>query len=145
MRWQIGILTAAMLVVINPLQADDVAKRLEAYVVAAYNAEAAKVPEQLAPYADDLQETFGYSGFEVLGSDTRALDRLASEWLIPSREFYLKILAKSDSDWTRIYTELYREKKLLVGVDAQLVKDQPLLIRGPQWGRRQIIILIIAR
>ncbi len=140
-----SVLCLAGLELSAPVAAAQDSVQVEAFVLAAYNGDEAKVPKQIAAYADDLAETFGYSGFEVLGSDTRQLAKLSRDWLIPSKEFYLKIIDDSDSDWTRIYTELYRGQQLLVGVDAQLVKGKPLFIRGPQWGHRQIIIVVVAR
>lgn len=129
----------------RPLAAAPDGLVVDAMVVAATNADQAATPVALAPYADDLRDTFGYNDFQILGSDTRRLAGLEKNWLIPSREFYLKVHGSRHAGVARVYAELYRDKSLLVGFDAELVPGNPLFIRGPQWGHSQIVIVLVTR
>lgn len=121
---------------------------IEAMLVIATNDEtrARPVDDALDPYLRELRETFGYRNFSVIGRDVRELAALGEEWMIPSRDIYLKLSGRRiGPEVAEIYTELYQDDRLLVGVDAQLVFGEPLFIRGPQWGRRQLVVVLLAR
>lgn len=118
---------------------------VEAMVLFATNEPTPRNDELVAPFATDLHEVFGYNNYEVIGRKKRVMESSSEQWLVPSREFYLKLFGRPDKAFLRIYAELYQQKKLLLSLEAELVVDKPLFIRGPQWGKGQLIIVLVAR
>lgn len=104
------------------------------------------VPEALAEFAPTLRRVFGYNSFYLLGEKTKEVRPGAEEWLVPSRRIFMKVgVSEAGGERCRLRTEFYDGKKLLVTAEADLAEDEPLYIRGPAWGRGQIVALLELR
>jgi hypothetical protein len=106
----------------------------------------APVPQILKEFASAIQKVFGYNSLYLLGEKKRELYDGGEEWLVPTTEFFLKVqcLARGVTAYT-LRIELYRGKNLLVTTEAKLARDAPLYIRGPEWGRGQLIFVLEVR
>jgi hypothetical protein len=103
-------------------------------------------PVALKEFAPAIKKTFGYNSLYLLGEKKRNLVSGSEEWLVPSKEFFLKVqcLSQGATSYT-LRIELYRDKNLLLTTEAKLAKDAPLYIRGPAWGSGQLIFLLEVR
>ena len=97
-------------------------------------------------FAPTIKKIFGYNSLYLLGEKKRDLVSGGEQWLVPSKEFFFKVqcLSRGATSYT-LRIELYRDKGLLVTTEAKLAKDAPLYIRGPAWGRGQLIFLLEVR
>ena len=107
---------------------------------------ASPVPNSLKQLASEITEIFGYNSLYLLGEKKRDLSPGREEWLIPTKEFFFKVecLSKELTSYL-LRIELYRNQNLLVTTEANLAKDAPLYIRGPQWGRGLLIFVLEVR
>jgi hypothetical protein len=64
-----------------------------------------------------------------------------------SKYFSLHVDSKEGNDKTgyRLDLKLYQEKSLLLETEAKLSKASPLIIRGPQVGDGQLILLLVVQ
>jgi len=133
-----GLLVAVLS--IAPLHADDDA--FAALVLATNEADDRPTPKKLEPFVDDLSRIFGYNTFYLLGSDQEDIFEGAEEWFVPSDQFFIKttILERLEAHY-RVKVELYQKRKKVLEVEAKLAMNAPLYIRGPQWGKGQLIML----
>jgi hypothetical protein len=117
-------------------------------VILATNPEAPKEPPgELREFAPKLRRVFGYTQFELVGSATEAIDELTENWLVPSPVFSMKVTARrTTSKEARggylLNLQLFQEKRPLVDSEVKLAPGSPLFIRGPQYGKGQVIIVL---
>jgi hypothetical protein len=104
------------------------------------------IPEALREFAPTIKKIFGYNCLYLLGEKKRDLFSGSEEWLLPSKEFFFKVqcLSQGPTSYT-LRIEVYRAKDLLITTEAKLAKDAPLYIRGPAWGKGQLILLLEVR
>ena len=113
-----------------------------ALVLATKENPARPIPEKLTQFAPTIAKVFGYNSLYLLGEKKRDLVSGGEEWLVPSKEFFMKVLViERNPTFYRLRLELYRDKNLLVTTEVKLAKDAPLYIRGPQWGGGQLVFL----
>jgi hypothetical protein len=117
-----------------------------ALVLATKEDPTSSVPDALKEFAPSIRKIFGYNSLYLLGEKKRALYYGGEEWLVPSKEFFFKVqcLSQDRTSYT-LHIELYRGKSLLVTTEAKLARDAPLYIRGPEWGRGQLIFVLEVR
>lgn len=101
------------------------------------------VPHSLERYEDLLREVFGGNAFYLLGKSKKDIREGSSEWLVPCAKIYMEVTVL-DSDMTSylIRADIYENKDLLVRAEAKVARDAPLLIRGPQWGKGQLVAIL---
>jgi len=103
-------------------------------------------PKPLGDFSSAIEKIFGYNSLYLLGQKKRTLGPGTTEWLVPSREFFFRItcLAQEDTHYL-VRIELFHNKDLLLTTEARLARNAPLYIRGPQWGRGQLLFLLEVR
>ena len=128
----------------SSLQASD--EIWAALVLATNEIPPAEAPRRLEDFTSTIKKVFGYNSLYLLGQKKKAFGSGTNEWLVPSRDFFFRVtcLAQGPSHY-RLRLELYREKELLLTTEADLPRDAPLYIRGPQWGKGQLIFLVEVR
>jgi hypothetical protein len=106
----------------------------------------AATPAALEKFAGPIKRIFGYNSLYLLGERKRDLFFGGEEWLVPTKDFFFKVecLSQGVASYT-LRIELYHEKSLLMTTEAKLAKDAPIYIRGPAWGRGQLIFLLEVR
>ncbi len=136
-----GILAVLTLLCAATLRAED---RIWAALVLGTNEQPPKaVPKELAAYAAGLKAVFGANTFYVLGVRAQKIREGTEEWIVPSREVFLKmrVLDREPAAYT-IQLELYVKKRLVVTTEVRLARGAPLYIRGPAWGRGRLIFIL---
>lgn len=100
-------------------------------------------PRQLTDFQKPVQEIFGYNTLYLLGEKKRDIIEGRETWLIPRKNLYLHVrcLDKKSQHYL-LQLELYQGKKLLLGSEVKLARDAPLYIRGPQWGKGQLVFIL---
>lgn len=104
----------------------------------------AELPAPLRPMAKQLG-VFGYNQFQVLGEKQAAVPTGTEDWLVPSRQFFLRVDTRTrlpEGDGYQLGLQLFQHDRPLPTVNARLRRDRPLFIRGPMVGEGQLIILL---
>lgn len=135
---------AALLCLLAALPAQAAGDRIwSALVLATRETPPKPVPPALTEAAPVLKKVFGYDTFYLMGQKKRDITADVETWLVPSKELFFKVtLLKQEKTHYLVRIELYQEKKLLLSTEARLARDAPLYIRGPQWGKGQLILLL---
>lgn len=139
------LLALVFLALAAPARADG--DRIWSALVLATKEETPKPPpRQLEALAPTLKKVFGYNTFYLLGDKRRSLVTGGEEWLVPSQEFFMRVKCLSrEPAYYNLVIELYREKKLLLTSEVRLARNAPLIIRGPQWGKGQLVFVLEVR
>lgn len=115
-------------------------------VVATNSARPRPAPAEVHQLDRTLQRTFGYNQFEVIGQSSKALQRGQSNWLAVSKHFSLHVDPRGvSSDGYRVNLQLFQDRELLLETDATLSKSSPLVIRGPQIGAGQLLLMLVVQ
>src|SRR5262249_5868868 len=106
----------------------------------------APVPPELTKLEQTLKELFGYNQFEVIGQSDKTLKTGQEDWLANSKYFGLHVDARgeNDSGYT-LNLKLYKENDVLLETDANLSKSSPLVIKGPQVGSGQLLLVLVVK
>jgi hypothetical protein len=108
-------------------------------------------PEPVSPELTYLEETlkdwFGYNQYKVIGQSRKSLVTGSEDWLAQSKYFSLHIDSKEGNDKIgyRVNLKLFRENSLLLELEAKLSKESPVMIKGPQVGDGQLILVLIVQ
>ena len=103
-------------------------------------------PTELHRLDGTLRRTFGYNQFEVIGQSRRALQNGEANWLAVSKHFSLHVDPRGVSrDGYRVNLQLFQDRQLLLETDATLCTSSPLVIRGPQIGAGQLLLLLVVQ
>lgn len=101
-------------------------------------------PEELHTQAKNLQAVFGYNEFRILGRKRAVVVKGTEDWLVPSRQFFLRVDTKNPiAGGYALGLELRQEDRLIVQADVKLNRERPLFISGPFVGQGQLIILLM--
>ncbi len=115
-------------------------------VIAENVAQPESIPSQLTRIERLLKELFGYNQFQVIGQSSKTLKTGQEDWLATSKFFGLHVDARGESEAGYVLNlKLYKEKELLLETDAKLSKRSPLVIKGPQVGSGQLLLVLIVQ
>jgi hypothetical protein len=118
--------------------------RLWCALVLAYNSDKAKpLAPELAHAAKQVEQVFGYKQMEIIGSATKPVDDLAERSLVPSQDFSLNVRPKRYA--AGIYdldVQIFHLRRRIIVTEAKLGVDSPMVIRGPQCSRGQLLIIL---
>jgi len=104
------------------------------------------IPPQLTRIEDLLKKFFGYNQFQVIGQSQKTLKTGQEDWLATSKFFGLHVDARGESEGGYVLNlKLYKEKELLLETDARLSKRSPLVIKGPQVGGGQLLLVLVVQ
>ena len=102
------------------------------------------IPTELAKLEGTLKQFFGYNQYEVIGQSRETLKTGEEDWQASSKYFSLHVNSQGvEKGAYRLNLKLLQEKKLLLETDAKLSKRSPLVIRGPQVGDGQLVLLLV--
>lgn len=102
------------------------------------------VPVELSKLEGTLKQLFGYNQFEVIGQSRNKLKTGEENWLAKSKYFSLHVDSKNAAkSGYQLNLQLFQEQKLLLETDAKLTKSSPLVVRGPQVGDGQLVLLLV--
>ncbi len=103
-------------------------------------------PAQITQFEGTLRKLFGYSQFQLIGQATKTLRTGDEDWLAASKYFSLQVDSRGENaDVYVLNLKLFQEQKLLLETKAKLSKTSPLVIRGPQVGDGQLVIVLVVQ
>jgi hypothetical protein len=115
-------------------------------VVAENVAESQPIPPELTRIERTLKQLFGYNQFRVIGQSRKTLKTGQEDWLATSKFFGLYVDARGESDAGYVLNlKLFKERELLLETDAKLSRRSPLIIKGPQIGGGQLLLVLIVQ
>ena len=89
---------------------------------------------------------FGYNQFQVIGQSQKTLKTGQEDWLATSKFFGLHVDARGETEAGYVLNlKLYKEKELLLETDTKLSKRSPLVIKGPQVGGGQLLLVLVVQ
>lgn len=104
------------------------------------------IPPELTRIEGSLKRFFGYNQFQVIGQSQRTLKTGQEDWLATSKFFGLHVDARGETAAGYVLNlKLFKEKELLLETDAKLSKRSPLVIKGPQVGGGQLLLVLIVQ
>ena len=115
-------------------------------IIAENAAQPQPIPPELTRIERPLKHLFGYNQFQVIGQSRKTLRTGQEDWLATSKFFALHVDAQGESEAGYVLNlKLYKEKELLLETDAKLSKRSPLIIKGPQVGGGQLLLILIVQ
>jgi hypothetical protein len=101
---------------------------------------------ELAPLEETLRQVFGYNRFHLIGEARKILKSGEEDWVATTKYFALRVDARGQKAGAYILNlKLFQENKMLLETNAQLSKASPLVIRGPQIGDGQLVIVLVVQ
>ncbi len=115
-------------------------------VIANNVAQPEPIPPQIQPIEGTLKGLFGYNQFRVIGQAQRTLKTGEEDWMASSKYFSLHVDSKSATPAGYLLDlQLFQEKKMLLETEAKVSRRSPLIIRGPQVGDGQLLLLLVVQ
>jgi opacity protein-like surface antigen len=115
-------------------------------VIADNVAEPSTTPAELKKFEQTLKALFGYNQFNVIGQSSKTLKTGEENWLASSKYFALHVDSRGETTaGYHLNLKLYKEKELLLETEAKLSKSSPLVIKGPQVGGGQLLLVLIVQ
>ena len=115
-------------------------------VVAENVTEPQPIPPELTRIEGLLKKFFGYNEFQVIGQSQKTLKTGQEDWLATSKFFGLHVDARGETQGGYVLNlKLYKEKELLLETEAKLSKRSPLVIKGPQVGGGQLLLVLVVQ
>ena len=104
------------------------------------------IPAELTRIEGSLKKFFGYNQFQVIGQSQKTLKTGQEDWLATSKFFGLHVDARGETEAGYVLNlKLYKEKELLLETDTKLSKRSPLVIKGPQVGGGQLLLVLVVQ
>jgi len=104
------------------------------------------IPSELTRIEGLLKRFFGYNQFQVIGQSQKTLKTGQEDWLATSKFFGLHLDARGETQSGYVLNlKLYKEKELLLETEAKLSKRSPLVIKGPQVGGGQLLLVLVVQ
>ena len=104
------------------------------------------IPVELRGMEGALKKWFGYNQYKVIGQARKSLVTGSEDWMAQSKYFSLLVDSKSGNEAGYLLNlKLFQEKNLLLETDAKLSKASPLMIKGPQVGDGQLLLLLVVQ
>ena len=103
-------------------------------------------PAEMHRFEGTLKRTFGYNQFELIGQSRKALQSGEENWMASSKHFSLHVDARGATrDGYRLKLVLFQDRQVLLETDTTLTKSSPLVIKGPQIGAGQLLLLLVVQ
>src|SRR5690348_7217380 len=104
------------------------------------------IPSELTRIEALLKKFFGYNQFQVIGQSQKVLKTGQEDWLATSKFFGLHVDARGETHGGYVLNlKLYKEKELLLETETKLSKRSPLVIKGPQVGGGQLLLVLVVQ
>ena len=104
------------------------------------------IPSQLAKMEGTLRTLFGYNQFRLIGESSTTLKKGDEDWTTATKYFSLHVDSKEETGSGYLLNlQLLQENKPLLETEAKLSKRSPLVIKGPQVGDGQLLLLLVVK
>lgn len=112
-------------------------------VIANNVAKPAPMPAELSRIEGELKGLFGYNQYEIIAEAQKTLRTGTEDWLAKSKYFALKVDSKAQTAaGYQLNLQLFKEDELLLETEAKLAMSKPLVIKGPQVGDGQLLLVL---
>jgi hypothetical protein len=147
MRRSLAVVIFVFLVTMVAAPASHAAEKVWSGLVMADNvSQPQQVPSELTRIEGLLKKFFGYNQFQVIGQSQKTLKTGQEDWLATSKFFGLHVDAHGETPGGYVLNlKLYKEKELLLETEAKLSKRSPLVIKGPQVGGGQLLLVLVVQ
>jgi hypothetical protein len=147
MRAHLGLLAAVLFAAVSIAGAALPEQIVWSGLIIASNAPPTEpTPAEVTQIEGTLRRLFGYSQFRLIGQATKKLRTGEEDWLASSKYFSLQVDSRGENaDAYVLNLKLFQEQKLLLETKAKLSKASPLIIRGPQVGDGQLVIVLVVQ
>jgi hypothetical protein len=140
--FQIGVSLALILGGVASARASQIV--WSGLVIANNVAQPDKIPPELNRIEGTLKALFGYNQFKVIGQSQKTLVTGSEDWLASSKYFSLSVDSKRETAAGYLVNlKLFQEKNLLLETEAKVSKARPLVIKGPQVGDGQLLLVLV--
>lgn len=149
-RWKFALLAALGLALFPPeaIRAEENPPRVWVAVVFGTNDKEKELKKPVGDMEDQLRHVFGYRRFGLLGEAEAPLVQGESQRLSPNRHYTFNVeLQKRGRGKEPFHLKLEMEDKdkSVVETETRLAAGSPFFIRGPKWGKGQIIFVVEVR
>jgi hypothetical protein len=147
MHRSLAVVISVLLFTTTVAPASQVGEKVWSGLVIAENVtEPQPVPLELTRIEGLLKKFFGYDQFKVIGQSQKTLKTGQEDWLATSKFFGLHVDARGETEGGYVLNlKLYKEKELLLETEARLSKRSPLVIKGPQVGGGQLLLVLVVQ
>src|SRR5215470_7005383 len=147
MHRSLAVVISALVLTLAGVSASQAAETVWSGLVMAENvAKPEPVPSELTRIEALLKKFFGYNQFQVIGQSQKILKTGQEDWLATSRFFGLHVDARGETHGGYVLNlKLYKEKELLLETETKLSKRSPLVIKGPQVGGGQLLLILVVQ
>ena len=147
MHRSLAVVISALLLTTTVAPASQAAEKVWSGLVIAENVtEPQPVPSELTRIEGLLKKFFGYNQFKVIGQSQKTLKTGQEDWLATSKFFGLHVDARGETEGGYVLNlKLYKEKELLLETETKLSKRSPLVIKGPQVGGGQLLLVLVVQ
>lgn len=140
------LIAVVVMLAVGVVSADATHAVWSGLVIAENVPQPAVIPPELTQFEQTLKDLFGYNQFEVIGQSNKTLRTGEEDWLASSKYFSLHCDARGESDaGYNLNLTLYKEKDVLLETDANLSRSSPLVIKGPQVGNGQLLLVLVVK
>ena len=143
----LAVVISVLLLTTTVAPASQAAEKVWSGLVIAENVtEPQPVPPELTRIEGLLKKFFGYNQFKVIGQSQKTLKTGQEDWLATSKFFGLHVDARGETQVGYVLNlKLYKEKELLLETETKLSKRSPLVIKGPQVGGGQLLLVLVVQ
>src|SRR6476661_6006115 len=147
MHGSLAVVISVLLLTTTVAPASLAAEKVWSGLVIAENvAEPQPIPSELTRIEGLLKKCCGYNQFKVIGQSQKTLKTGQEDWVATSKFFGLHVDARGETEGGYVLNlKLYKEKELLLETEAKLSKRSPLVIKGPQVGGGQLLLVLIVQ
>ena len=147
MHRSLAVIVLVLLLTTIVVPASQAAEKVWSGLVIAENVSGPQpVPPELIRIEGLLKKFFGYNQFKVIGQSQKILKTGQEDWLATSKFFGLHVDARGETQGGYVLNlKLYKEKELLLETEAKLSKRSPLVIKGPQVGGGQLLLVLVVQ
>ena len=140
------LLAVFLVLAVSAVSADATRIVWSGLVIAENVPQPAPIPPELTKLEQTLKDLFGYNQFEVIGQSDKTLKTGEEDWLASSKYFALHVDARGETEAGYVLNlKLYKENELLLETDTKLSKRSPLVIKGPQVGGGQLLLVLVVQ
>ena len=143
----LAVVISVLVLTISAASASQAAETVWSGLVIAENVtQPQPIPSELTRIEGLLKRFFGYNQFQVIGQSQKTLKTGQEDWLATSKFFGLHVDARGETQGGYVLNlKLYKEKELLLETEAKLSKRSPLVIKGPQVGSGQLLLVLVVQ
>jgi len=147
MHRSLAVVISVLVLMMAAVPASQAAERVWSGLVIAENVtQPQSIPSELTRIEGLLKRFFGYNQFQVIGQSQKTLKTGQEDWLATSKFFGLHVDSRGETQGGYVLNlKLYKEKELLLETEAKLSKRSPLVIKGPQVGGGQLLLVLVVQ